>query len=73
MKFVFLFTYRENVAESYRQLRSLLPVKQTNKLYNVRYNKTVLLEKAREYVHHLEATLKTLLQVCLLSIVKLWI
>jgi len=54
--------HRENVAESYRQLRSLLPVKQTNKLYNVRYNKTVLLEKAREYVHHLEATLKTLLQ-----------
>jgi len=54
--------HRENVAESYRQLRSLLPVKQTNKLYNVRYNKTVLLEKAREYVHHLEATLKTLIQ-----------
>ena len=50
----------------------MLPVKQTNKLYNVRYNKTVLLEKAREYVHHLEATLKTLLQVCLLLIVKLW-
>lgn len=54
--------HRQNVAESYKALRSLLPVEEKTKVYGLRCNKTILLDKARAYVTHLESALSVLLK-----------